>query len=129
MKEFMLLIKNDIDHQVTWSAEKHLQFVKECEQYIMKLKNDGRLVAAQPLVKTGMIISRSEEGWNVRPMRPKGEVQVGYYHILANDIDDAISLAEGNPEFSYSAHARIEVRPIQTEEEETGFVYPTNVSK
>ena len=96
MKEFMLVIKNDIDHQVTWSAEKHLQFVKECEHYIMKLKEDGRLVAGTATGQDSMIYT-PEEGWNVRSMRPKGEVQVGYYHILANDMDDAITLAEGNP--------------------------------
>ena len=124
MQEFMLLIRNDIDHQADWSGEKHDQFLKDCEDHIMKLTQEGRLIASQPLVKSGMIISRSNNEWNVRPMRPKGEVQVGYYHILANDIDEAIELAKRNPEFHYGTHARVEVRPIQAVEEETGFVYP-----
>lgn len=55
---------------------------------------------------------------------PKGEVQVGYYHVLANDMDEAIEMAKGNPEFDYGTHVRVEVRPVQAAETETGFVYP-----
>jgi hypothetical protein len=124
MREFMLLIRNDIDHQADWSSERHLQFLKDCQEYILKLKASGSLIAAQPLVKTGMIVSRSNDVWNVRPMRGKGEVQVGYYHILAEDMDEAIAIAERNPEFTYGTHARVEVRPVQADEGETGFVYP-----
>jgi hypothetical protein len=116
MREFMLLIRNDIDHQADWSSEKHEQFLVDCEAYIAKLKQEGRLIASQSLMRNGMIISRSDNEWNVRPMRPKGEVQVGYYHILANDMDEAIDMAKKNPEFDYGVHARIEVRPIQAGE-------------
>jgi hypothetical protein len=124
MREFMLLIRNDIDHQADWSSERNLQFLKDCQEYIVNLKSSGKLIAAQPLVKTGMIVSRTDDGWNVRPMRGKGEVQVGYYHVIANDMDEAIAIAEENPEFVYGTHARVEVRPVQAEEKETGFVYP-----
>ena len=54
------------------------------------------------------------------------ETQVGYYHIRANDIQEAIKIAKNNPEFEYVPSATIEVRPIKTKEVETGFVYPTN---
>ena len=37
--------------------------------------------------------------------------------------DDAISIAKGNPESEYGATARIEVRPIKTKEQDTGFEY------
>gem|GEM_PF-2480677 len=52
-------------------------------------------------------------------------MQVGYYHILANDLDDAIRIAMEYPEFEYVPSASIEVRPIKAREIETGFVYPT----
>ena len=38
MKEFMLLIRNEKDHQVGWSAKTHQQFLKACEYYIDDLK-------------------------------------------------------------------------------------------
>lgn len=71
MQEFMLLIRNDIDHQSDWSPEKYEQFLRDCEGYVVKLKHDGKLIAAQPLVKKGMIISRSDGQWNVRPPRER----------------------------------------------------------
>ena len=51
-------------------------------------------------------------------------MQVGYYHILANDIDEAVAMAKENPEFEYVLSASIEVRPIKMKEEKTDFVYP-----
>ena len=41
MKEFMLLIRNGINHQSTWTPEHQAQFLKSCETYIGKLKKDG----------------------------------------------------------------------------------------
>ncbi len=79
MKEFMLLIRNEIDHQAGWSAETK-------------------------------------------------EVIVGYDHVLAQDIDDAVAIAKGNPEFEFGSTARIEVRPIKMKEEAACFVYPATWS-
>ena len=53
-----------------------------------------------------------------------GEVIGGYYHILADDLDDAIKIAIANPEFTYNKGTRIEVRPLKVKENETGFKYP-----
>lgn len=125
MKEYMLRILNQIDHQADWPPERHIEFVKKCEKYIDGLQKGGHLVAAQPLTKSGKILSGSAGDWKEEELGKTGEVQVGYYHIKAKDMREAIELAKGNPEFEYSATARVEVRPI-TEEEDTGFVYPTN---
>jgi hypothetical protein len=129
MKEFMLLLRNEIDHQANWSADQYHQFLKACEGYIGNLKKDGKLIAAQPLVREGKMISGSKGTWKEVPFNDPGcyrdkEVQVGYYHILAKDIDDAIAIAKANPEFEFSATAKIEVRPIKMKEQTTGFVYP-----
>ena len=124
MKEFMLLIRNEIDHQASWSAERHQQFLKKCEDYIGSLTKEGKLISAQPLVREGRIISGSKGAWKDGPFNETKEIIVGYYHILAEDLNDAIAIAKGNPEFEFGTTARIEVRPIKTKEESTGFVYP-----
>jgi hypothetical protein len=124
VKEFMLLIRNDIDHQAAWSADQHAQFLKACESYIGRLKDAGHLIAAQPLVREGTIISGKPGAWREKPLNKTGEVQVGYYHLLADGLADAVSLAKENPEFVYSTTASIEVRPVKTNEETTRFVYP-----
>ncbi len=125
MKEFMLLIRNEIDHQAKWSPEKTEQFLKKCEVYISNLTKVGKLKSAQPMVREGTMISGSKGAWKEGPFNEAKEVIVGYYHILAEDLNDAIAIAKGNPEFEYGTTARIEVRPIKMKEEKTSFVYPT----
>lgn len=124
MREFMLLIRNKIDHQKRWSPDQHQNFLKACESYIGALKKKGQLLSAQPLVREGAMISGSRGSWKSGPFSETEEVQVGYYHILAKDVEEAISIAKENPEFEYGTTARIEVRPVKMKEESTGFVYP-----
>ena len=129
MKEFMLLIRNAIDHQAAWSADQHDQFLKKCEAYIGNLKREGKLISAQPLVREGKIVSGGKGAWKEAPFNESNEVQVGYYHIRARDMDDAVAIAKGNPEFEYGSTARIEIRPLKTKEESTDFVYPSQGAK
>ena len=124
MKEYMLLIRNEIDHQAEWSPEQQHQFLKKCEVYIANLTNEGKLKSAQPLVREGRMVFMSKGAWMEMPFNEAKEVIVGYYHIFAEDINDAIAIAKRNPEFEYGTTARIEVRPIKMKEESTGFVYP-----
>ena len=120
----MLYIRNSGDAKAALSPDEHLAFVKKCEVYIGQLKSKGKLIAAQPIVREGYVISKKGSSWLKNAIDPSTEVQVGYYHIAANDIDEAIEIAKGNPEFEYVSSATIEVRPIKRKEEQTNFVYP-----
>jgi hypothetical protein len=113
-----------LDNQATWSTEKQQEFIKKCEEYIGCLKQGSKLISAQPMVREGKMISGTKGAWKESPFNEQQEVIVGYYHILAKDIEEAISIAKHNPEFEYGTTARIEVRPIKTKETITGFVYP-----
>lgn len=124
MKEFMLLIRNESDSKSKFSAEENQQFLKACEVYISNLIKEGKLKIAQPLIREGKMISGSKGAWKDGPYNESKEVIVGYYHILANDLDEATEIAKGNPEFEYTLTARVEVRPIKMKEETTGYVYP-----
>ena len=124
MKEFMLLIRNKLDHQNAWTSAVHQEFLKACELYIGGLKSSGKLIAAQPLIREGVVIFGASGSLKEKPLGEKEDVQVGYYHILAENMEEAISIAKNNPEFSYGETASIEVRPIKTREKDTGFVYP-----
>ena len=123
MNEFILLVRNDIDHQAAWSPEQHLQFLIKCEDYIEKLTEEGQLKSAQPLVRKDNIISDSKGSWKEGPLNETKEVIVGYYHIFAEALNDAFVIAKGNPEFEYASTARIEVCPIKMRGENTGYVY------
>lgn len=126
MKEFMFYIRNEKDAKKSLTADRHLAFIKQCEVYIAKLKSENKLIAAQPIVREGVVLKKTNAGWTERDITTDKETQVGYYHILAKDIAEAIKIAKDNPEFEYVPSATIEVRPIKTKEAETGFVYPTN---
>lgn len=120
----MLLIHNQMDSKSQFSAEESQRFLKDCEVYVNDLKKQGKLKGAQPLIREGKMISGSKGSWKDGPFNETKEVIVGYYHIVARDLDEAIAIAKGNPEFVYTSTARIEVRPIKMMEQETGFVYP-----
>jgi len=124
MKEFMLLIHNEGDGKAALSPEQQQQFLKACQVYIEDLKKKGNLKSAQPLVREGKMISGTPNAFKDGPYNESSEIIVGYYHILANDINEAIVIAKGNPEFAFNKTAKIEVRPIKMMEQSTNYVYP-----
>ena len=117
MKEFMFYIRNAKDAKLSLTPEQHLSFIKHCEVYIDKLKSANKLIAAQPILREGVVLKRSVGGWTKKEIATETETQVGYYHIRAKDIDEAIEIAKENPEFAYVPSASIEVRPIKTKEQ------------
>jgi len=121
----MLRILNGGTAQNDWPKEKHLEFVKKCEVYIKQLQARGQLIAAQPLARQGVMLSRAGGGWSEQAMDVHTEIQVGYYLVRADSVAAAIEIAKGNPEFEYSAAARVEVRPLKAEEAISGYAYPT----
>ena len=123
MKEFMFYIRNAGDAKAA-SADEHLAFVKKCEVYIGKLKSENKLIAAQPIIREGVVISKNKNEWTNQIIDAAKEVQVGYYHIMAKDMDEAVAIAKQNPEFEYVPSAKIEIHQIKTKEEKTDFVYP-----
>jgi hypothetical protein len=124
MKEFMFYIRNGAGGKSGMSPDLHLSFVKKCEAYIGKLQSGGNLVAAQPLVKEGIVLSKEKKNWVNSIVDDPVTHQTGYYHIKARDMNDAIAIAKENPEFEYVTSASIEIHEIKTKEETTSFVYP-----
>ncbi len=121
----MLYVRNAGDAKKALSPADHLAFIKQCEVYIGELKANDNLIAAQPIVREGVRLTKNGGDWNIVPINPDQEVQVGYYHLKADSLDEAVELAKKNPEFAFVPSASIEVRPIKMKEQETGFVYPT----
>ena len=125
MKEFMFFIRKQTDSKLSLAPEVHQQFLKSCETYIDELKQNGRLLSAQPIERAGKIIAGKPGDWKETAFNESTEVIGGYYHILANDLEEAMEIARSNPEFKFNKDTRIEVRPIKMKEETTGFVYPS----
>jgi hypothetical protein len=121
----MLYIRNAGDAKAALTPNEHLAFIKKCEIYIGRLKAEDKLIAAQPIMREGFIVSKSASGWTNIAVDPTKEVQVGYYHVRATHIDEAIAMAKDNPEFDVPS-VSIEVRPIKMKEDQTNFVYPNS---
>ncbi len=81
MQEYMLLIRNRMDHQSEWPPDKHHRFLKACELYIKGLKEAGKLISAQPLIREGTMLSGTPGIWKQAPFAEAPDVIVGYYHI------------------------------------------------
>ena len=124
MKEFKLLIRNEGDDKAALSPEQQQQFLQACQVYIENLMKNGNLKSAQPLVREGRMISGTPGAFKDGPYNETKEIIVGYYHIFAKDIEEAIEIAKGNPEFAFVKGAKIEVRPIKIMEQSTSYVYP-----
>ena len=121
----MLYIRNNGDGKAGLTTDQYLAFVKQCELYISQLKANSNLLAAQPLGRAGVVIAKNKEEWTETTIDAGNEIQVGYYHISAQNIEEAIAIAKCNAEFEYVPLASIEVRPKKMKEEQTGFIYPT----
>ncbi len=125
MKEFMLLIRNVGDGKAALSPEQQHRFLKACEDYIADLTKNGNLKSAQPMVREGKMISGAPDNFTEGPYHATDEIIVGYYHIMAEDIDAAVAIAKRNPEFAFVKGAKIEVRPLKMKEQSTNYTYPT----
>ncbi len=120
----MLLIRNEGDGKANLSSRQQQDFLAACRVYIDTLTKKEQLISAQPLIREGKMISGAPGAFKERPYNERMEILVGYYHILAKDIDEAVAIAKGNPEFAFVGGAKIEVRPVKMVEESTAYVYP-----
>ena len=124
MNEYMLLIRNQSSHLSALTPEEHQAFLNKVTDYIGNLMSQGKLKSAQPLIKQGKIVSGTKNAWKDGPFNETKEIIVGYYHILAKNMDEATEIAKSNPEFEYTTTARVEIRPIKIVEESTEYRYP-----
>lgn len=111
MKEFMFFIKNEGNPVARLSAEQQQAHVEKVGAYIARLVAEGKMKAAQPLEMAGSILSLKNGSFVDGPFNETKEVISGYYHILAKDMAEAISIAKADPRFE-DGDWRIEIRPI-----------------
>ena len=113
MQEFMLFIRTEGDPWQLMSPEQMQVHVQKGINYIGGLVEKGVLKSAQPLDMQGKMISGATGSLKDGPFNETKEVIAGYFHIVAKDLDEAISIARKNPIFEDGLGAKIEVRPIR----------------
>src|SRR5688572_33266083 len=113
MKEFMLLIKTEGDHLLTFSPEDQQKHIQKVMAYMGDLMKRGKLKSAQPLEMEGTIVSGTKGKLKDGPFNESKEVIAGYFLIQAENLAEATEIARGNPVFENGTTAKIEVRPIK----------------
>ncbi len=112
MQEFMLFIKTKGDHLEGLSPEEQQAHIQKIGNYIGGLMQSGKLKSAQPLDMAGAVVYGNKGTFKDGPFNESKEVIVGYFHISAENLDEAIEIAKANPIFE-SEEASIEIRPIK----------------
>ncbi|PKV52793.1 hypothetical protein ATE84_4920 [Aquimarina sp. MAR_2010_214] len=112
MQEFMIFIKTKGDHLASLSPEQQQAHVQKIGKYIGGLMDSGKLKGAQPLEMGGAVIHGNKGVFKDGPFNESKEVIVGYFHIVAKNLEEAIEIAKANPVFDDS-EGSIEVRPIK----------------
>jgi len=112
MKEFMLFIYTVGDHMAEMSPEQQQQHVEKVGGYIQNLAKEGTLKGAQPLEMTGVTITGHNGTFHDAPFNETKEVIGGYYHLVANNIDEVVEIIKKDPRFEDSEW-KIEIRPVR----------------
>jgi len=108
----MIFIKTKGDHLAGLSPEQQQAHVRKIGEYMGGLMESGKLKDAQPLDMSGTIIHGNKGVFKDGPFIESKEVIVGYFHIAANSLEEAIEIAKANPMFD-DAEGTIELRPIK----------------
>jgi len=111
MKDFLLLIRTEGSVWTDLSAENLRKHIQNGTAYISNLIKEGKLKSAQPLEKGSRIVTETGGVLKDGPFNESKEVIAGYFHIVANDIDEAVEIAKANPIFK-DIPTRIEVHPM-----------------
>jgi len=115
MQEFLILIHAQGDPREAMGPKVHQDHIRKVGEYIARLKEEGKFLAAQPLELRGVLLEGSKGVVKDGPFNETKEVVVGYYHILAESLVEAVDIAKANPAFQDFV-AKMEVRPILKEE-------------
>src|SRR5258708_4821676 len=115
MKEFLLLIRSESDHWEKMSPEQQQQHIVRAGQYIQKLTDEGKLIGAQPLTMNGLMLQKENGIFKDGPFVESKEVIGGFFHIKANNLNEAMEIAKANPAFD-GPGGRIEIREIMKAE-------------
>jgi hypothetical protein len=88
--------------------------MNEFKTWFDRISEQGKVKAAQPLVREGKLVS----GKNGRivadgPFAESKEAIGGYFLLTVSTLDEAVAIAQSNPILEYGS--QIEVRPVAEE--------------
>ncbi|TSE05846.1 YciI family protein [Aquimarina algiphila] len=112
MKEFMLFIRSEESPKANLSPEQLQQHIEKVGGFIKRLTEEGKMKSAQPLEMEGRMLSYKNGKIIDGPYNETKEVISGYYHLMAESLEEAIEITKEDPRFEEGIW-RIEVRPVK----------------
>ena len=109
MKEFMMLFRNEIDMEFQPTPEQVQAQVKIWNDWIGGIAAQGKFIKSDALGYGGKTISKTAvitDG----PYAEAKEIIGGYILVKADDLDDAVQLAQGCPVLAEGG--KVEIRDI-----------------
>ena len=111
MSEFMLFIKATGNPIGNLPKEKQEAHIKKVGGYIQDIVRQGKMKNAQPLIPSGVMLSNMDGGFIDQSIDEAKEMIVGFYHIEAENMDEAIKIGKSDPRFE-DGKWRMEIREI-----------------
>jgi hypothetical protein len=112
MQEYLLLIRTQGDYCESMLPEQYQKHLQNVGDYIQKLTLEGRFRSAQPLQIAGTMLKGGKGSFKDGPFIESKEVIIGYFLVLAENLDEAREIAKANPVFN-ETEASIEIRLIK----------------
>jgi len=111
--EFLLLFRGNAWYEGL-SPEELQQAMNQFKQWFDRLTDQGKLKAAQPLMREGKIVS-GKQGRVVAdgPFAESKEAVGGYFLIAVDTLEEAVAIAQTCPSLEYGT--QVEVRPVAEE--------------
>ena len=111
--EYLLLFRGNAWYD-SLSPEELQKAMSEFKAWFDRLTEQGKLKAAQPLVREGKLVS-GKHGRVVAdgPFAESKEAIGGYFLLAVNSLDEAVAVAKSCPGLEYGT--QVEVRPVAEE--------------
>lgn len=109
MPNYLMLLR-DGGHFYRRSPEEMKQIVQEFTDWARKLRDEERLVDANPLGNVGRVVSAKDGQTTDSAFAETREMIGGYFIVEAKDIDEATAVAKGSPGLKWGES--VEVREI-----------------
>jgi hypothetical protein len=110
MKEFMFIFKAPYYEDLNLSAQEAESNMYKWINWVKQLRSEGVYVEGRPLMKGGKIVSGKNAVATDGPFAESKELVGGYFIVKANNIEEAIKLTKGYPDFDINGS--IEVREV-----------------
>lgn len=112
MKEYLLLFRGGSNPDMPHSLEESQCHMQRWMQWMSSLAQEGKLIGAQPLSKTGKQITGTKKVMTDGPFMEGKEMVGGYLICKANSYEEAVEISNGCPILEFE-NGKVEIREVQ----------------